>query len=90
MTDSSVASAASATSRNGEHIHGLLIDGELRPGGGDILELINPATTAVFARCHSASREDTDDAVVSARTAEWTLVARATDWAAGEIGGRPE
>ena len=69
MTDSSVASAASATSRNGEHIHGLLIDGELRPGGGDILELINPATTAVFARCHSASREDTDDAVVSARTA---------------------
>ena len=69
MTDSSVASAASATSRNGEHIHGLLIDGELRPGGGEILELINPATTAVFARCHSASREDTDDAVVSARTA---------------------
>ena len=69
MTDSSVASAASATSRNGEHIHGLLIDGELRPGGGEILELINPATAAVFARCHSASREDTDDAVVSARTA---------------------
>ena len=69
MTGSSVASAASATSRNGEHIHGLLIDGELRPGGGEILELINPATAAVFARCHSASREDTDDAVVSARTA---------------------
>ena len=69
MTDSSVASAASATSRNGEHIHGLLIDGELRPGGGEILELINPATAAVFARCHSASREDTDDAVVSALTA---------------------
>lgn len=69
MTDSSVASAASATSRNGEHVHGLLIDGELRPGGGEILELINPATAAVFARCHSASREDTDDAVVSARTA---------------------
>ena len=28
--------------------------------------------------------------VVSARTAEWTLVARAMDWAAGEIGGSAE
>lgn len=69
MTDSSVASAASATSRNGEHVHGLLIDGELRPGGGEILELINPATATVFARCHSATMQDTDAAVVSARTA---------------------
>lgn len=69
MTESSVASAAAGTGRNGEHVHGLLIDGELRPGGGEILELINPATATVFARCHSASIEDTHDAVVSARRA---------------------
>ena len=69
MTESSVASASAGTGRNGEHVHGLLIDGELRPGGGEILELINPATATVFARCHSASAEDTHDAVASARTA---------------------
>ncbi|WP_264035383.1 aldehyde dehydrogenase family protein, partial [Mycolicibacterium aurum] len=54
---------------NGEHAQPLLIDGEHRPGRGEILELINPATARVFARCHSASIEDTDDAVVSARNA---------------------
>ncbi|MGV9800215.1 aldehyde dehydrogenase [Mycobacterium sp. NPDC003449] len=55
--------------RNGEPVHPLLIDGEHRPGRGEILELINPATARVFARCHSAGAEDTDDAVVSARAA---------------------
>jgi acyl-CoA reductase-like NAD-dependent aldehyde dehydrogenase len=59
----------SNTTRNGEQVHGLLIDGEHRPGGGEILEVINPATARVFARCHSASAEDTNDAVVSARKA---------------------
>ncbi|WP_264035298.1 aldehyde dehydrogenase family protein, partial [Mycolicibacterium aurum] len=53
----------------GEHAHALLIDGDRRPGRGEILDLINPATARVFARCHSASIEDTDDAVVSARNA---------------------
>lgn len=54
---------------NGEHAHALLINGEHRPGRGEILELINPATARVFARCHSASAEDTNDAVVSAKAA---------------------
>lgn len=56
-------------SLNGDSVHGLLIDGEHRPGGGEILDVINPATGQVFARCHSASAEDTDGAVVSARKA---------------------
>ncbi len=47
----------------------MIIDGEHRPGRGEILDLVNPATAKVFARCHSASAEDTDDAVVSARAA---------------------
>lgn len=54
---------------NGESAHGLLIDGEHRPGRGQLLELINPATAKVFARCQSASVEDTDYAVASARSA---------------------
>jgi phenylacetaldehyde dehydrogenase len=71
VTESVVTSAVPMTSTagNGEHVHGLLIDGELRPGRGDILEIVNPATAQVFARCHSASAEDTDDAVRSARAA---------------------
>jgi acyl-CoA reductase-like NAD-dependent aldehyde dehydrogenase len=64
-------SAAASTLRgtNGESAHGLLIDGEQRPGHGELLELINPATATVFARCHSASAQDTADAVTSARSA---------------------
>jgi acyl-CoA reductase-like NAD-dependent aldehyde dehydrogenase len=54
---------------NGDEVRGLLIDGEFRTGGGEVLELINPATGHVFARCHSASAEDTHAAVVSARAA---------------------
>ncbi|WP_226864472.1 aldehyde dehydrogenase [Mycolicibacterium baixiangningiae] len=67
----SVATSAVTTSNslNGDNVHGLLIDGEHRPGGGEILDVINPATGQVFARCHSASAEDTNDAVVSARKA---------------------
>ena len=67
VATSPVSNSGAAT--NGEHVHGLLIDGELRPGRGEILEIINPATTRVFARCHSASAEDTHDAVASARAA---------------------
>ncbi len=69
MSESVVSTAVSRLDMDGDHVHGLLIDGELRPGGGDILELINPATGQVFARCHSASAGDTNLAVESARAA---------------------
>ncbi|KWX68861.1 aldehyde dehydrogenase [Mycobacterium sp. NAZ190054] len=52
---------------NGEAAHGLLIHGEHRPGHGELLDIVNPATAKVFARCHNASVEDTHDAVASAR-----------------------
>ena len=70
MPEQSTSTAAfTLLGTNGESAHGLLIDGEQRPGHGDVLELVNPATARVFARCHSASVEDTNDAVASARSA---------------------
>ncbi|WP_370333921.1 aldehyde dehydrogenase [Mycolicibacterium hippocampi] len=70
MPEQSMSSATpTLLGTNGESAHALLINGEHRPGRGDLLELINPATAKVFARCHSASVEDTDDAVSSARSA---------------------
>jgi acyl-CoA reductase-like NAD-dependent aldehyde dehydrogenase len=47
--------------------HQLLIGGQSVSGGGDLLNLINPATGEVFAHCHSASVEDINVAVRSAR-----------------------
>lgn len=69
MSETFVSSADSNLGLNGNHVHGLLIDGSVQAGGGDILELVNPATGQVFARCHSANAQDTDRAVVSARAA---------------------
>jgi acyl-CoA reductase-like NAD-dependent aldehyde dehydrogenase len=46
----------------------LLIDGEL-DGSGASLEVINPATGEVFARCPAAGRAELDRAVVAARRA---------------------
>ena len=61
--------AAVVLDTNGESAHRLLIDGEHRTGRGDLIEIVNPATGTVFAKCHSASVEDTDDAVTTARAA---------------------
>lgn len=69
MQDRSTTTAPALNGLNGESAHPLLIHGEQRSGGGEVLELINPATAKVFARCHSASAEDTDAAVRSARAA---------------------
>jgi acyl-CoA reductase-like NAD-dependent aldehyde dehydrogenase len=46
----------------------LLIDGELTAGSGD-LDVINPATGAVFARCPKAGATDLDRAVTAAKRA---------------------
>jgi acyl-CoA reductase-like NAD-dependent aldehyde dehydrogenase len=46
----------------------LLIDGELRKSK-EQLDVINPATGAVFAHCPKASRADLDEAVAAARRA---------------------
>jgi acyl-CoA reductase-like NAD-dependent aldehyde dehydrogenase len=46
----------------------LLIDGELTRGSGD-LDVINPATGAVFARCPKAAAAELDRAVAAARRA---------------------
>jgi acyl-CoA reductase-like NAD-dependent aldehyde dehydrogenase len=71
MPDRSMSPApTAATAPNGDQpAHRLLIAGEQREGRGPVLELTNPATARVFARCQSASAEDIDDAVCSAREA---------------------
>ncbi len=69
MSETVVTTAGSNLAVNGDHVHGLLIDGEVRAGGGEVLELVNPATGHIFARCHSADAQDTDHAVRSARAA---------------------
>ncbi|WP_111508416.1 aldehyde dehydrogenase [Mycobacterium kyogaense] len=69
MPEQSTSSASTLLGTNGESAHALLIHGERRAGRGELLEIVNPATAKVFARCHSASADDTDDAVTSARTA---------------------
>jgi acyl-CoA reductase-like NAD-dependent aldehyde dehydrogenase len=55
----------------------LLIDGEL-VGAGDLLEVINPASGAVFARCPAAGHAELERAVAAARRAwpQW----RAASW----------
>ncbi|MGJ7441183.1 aldehyde dehydrogenase [Aquipuribacter sp. MA13-6] len=57
------------------HVHGLLIDGRDVDGHGEVLELVNPATGAVFARAACADASDVDTAVRAARAAfdrgEW-------------------
>ena len=45
-----------------------LIDGELVAGAGEI-EVVNPASGAVFARCPAAGRSELDRAVAAARRA---------------------
>jgi acyl-CoA reductase-like NAD-dependent aldehyde dehydrogenase len=47
----------------------LLIDGQLVSSTGAALEVINPATGAVFARCPAAGRAELDRAVAAARGA---------------------
>ncbi len=47
----------------------LLIDGQLSPCGAGAIEVINPATGAVFARCPAAGRTELDKAVAAARRA---------------------
>ncbi len=51
----------------------MLIDGTLA-GGSESLEVINPATAQVFARCPAAGRPELDRAVSAARRAagEWS------------------
>ncbi|BBZ03792.1 aldehyde dehydrogenase [Mycolicibacterium chitae] len=51
------------------NINRLLIDGREAEGRSDILDLINPATGEVFARCHSGNEDDIDDAVRAAHAA---------------------
>ena len=64
----------------------LLIDGEAADASSS-LDVINPATGQVFARCPSAGREDLDRAVAAARRAfpEWRD--RSYDERAGRIRG---
>src|SRR5579884_3097049 len=70
-----------ATAQRAETLHpstplrtdfALLIDGE-RVTAGEPLDVINPATGQVFARCPSAGRAELDRAVAAARQAslEW-------------------
>jgi len=47
--------------------HHLLVDGREEAGGGELLQLVNPATGKVFATCHCADARDIDRAVVSGR-----------------------
>src|SRR6185437_13748732 len=47
----------------------MLIDGQLSSSGVGSIEVINPATGAVFARCPAAGRAELDQAVVAARRA---------------------
>ena len=47
----------------------LLIDGQLSSSASAALEVINPATGAVFARCPAAGRAELDKAVGAARRA---------------------
>ena len=47
----------------------MLIDGQLSPSGAGSIEVINPATGAVFARCPAAGRAELDQAVAAARSA---------------------
>jgi acyl-CoA reductase-like NAD-dependent aldehyde dehydrogenase len=47
----------------------LLIDGGLHADGGSTLDVINPATEEVFARCPAATRQQLDQAVRAARLA---------------------
>ncbi|MGH3384250.1 MAG: aldehyde dehydrogenase [Nocardioidaceae bacterium] len=49
--------------------HRLIIGGRDVPGSGELLELTNPATGRVFARCHNADAADIDVAVHAARDA---------------------
>jgi acyl-CoA reductase-like NAD-dependent aldehyde dehydrogenase len=63
-----MAQAQVATSPVLETDFSLLIDGELT-GTAERLDVINPATGAVFARCPSAGRAELDRAVAAARRA---------------------
>lgn len=50
-------------------VHGLFIDGQSVPGHGEVLQIVNPATGAVFARAECADGSDVDTAVRAARAA---------------------
>ena len=54
MPEQSMSATSTLLGTNGESAHALLIHGERRPGRGDLLDIVNPATAKVFARCHSA------------------------------------
>ncbi|TFD20173.1 aldehyde dehydrogenase [Cryobacterium sp. TMS1-13-1] len=58
-----------AITTTSQRVHTLLIGGQDVPGGGDLLDLVNPATGEVFAQCHNADADDIDTAVRSARNA---------------------
>jgi acyl-CoA reductase-like NAD-dependent aldehyde dehydrogenase len=62
----------------------LLIGGKLVDGEG-ALEVINPATGTVFARCPAASRKQLDDAVASARRASHAWAAQSFEDRAAAI-----
>lgn len=47
----------------------LIIGGEEVEGGGALLQIFNPATGKVFAKCHNANADNVDVAVRSARAA---------------------
>jgi acyl-CoA reductase-like NAD-dependent aldehyde dehydrogenase len=70
--DYPMAQAQLADKSNVRHDFSLLIDGQLA-GAGESLEVINPATGQVFARCPAAGRAELDRAVAAARRAfeEW-------------------
>ncbi len=58
------------TATSGTHApHKLIIGGEEVEGGGELLQIVNPATGQVFAECHNADADDIDAAVRSARAA---------------------
>jgi betaine-aldehyde dehydrogenase len=47
----------------------ILVGGRWRPGRGDLLEPVNPATSAVLATMHGAGTADVDDAVAAGQAA---------------------
>jgi acyl-CoA reductase-like NAD-dependent aldehyde dehydrogenase len=80
MSAESVATTADLRSANLETKFALLIDGELCQSA-TALDVINPATGAVFARCPAAGPAELDKAVAAARRA-------APSWAAASFEDR--
>ena len=61
-----------------ESYDGVLVDGVWRRGSGVPIEVVDPSTEQPFASVGTASRQDVDDAVASARrvwaSGEWSSV----------------